>query len=85
MRHKIRNSDGEYTLGIACEQYINPIKWRKYVPPFDILGDDFEKSLKDLKLVMHFHKKYLFHKQMTLKSIDIEDYWLKESNGAPDQ
>ena len=39
MRHKIRNSDGEYTLGIGREQYIKPIKWQRYVPPFEIFGD----------------------------------------------
>jgi hypothetical protein len=49
MRHKIRNSDGEYTLGIGREQYINPVKWQKYVPPFEILSDDFEKMYAEFK------------------------------------
>ena len=49
MRHKIRNSDGEYTLGIGREQYINPVKWRIYVPPFEILSDDFDKMFEEFK------------------------------------
>jgi hypothetical protein len=40
IRHKIKNSDGEYTLGIGREHYINPVKWEIYVPPFEIFGDD---------------------------------------------
>lgn len=40
IRHKIKNSDGEYTLGIGRDQFVNPVKWRKYVPPSDIIGDD---------------------------------------------
>jgi hypothetical protein len=47
MRHKIRNSDGEYTLGIGREHFINPVKWQKYVPPFEIFGDDFEKMFAE--------------------------------------
>jgi hypothetical protein len=31
MRHKIKNSEGFYTLGIGRENYINPHKWVKYV------------------------------------------------------
>ena len=49
MRHKIKNSDGEYTLGIGRDQYINPIKWSLYVPP--IANDDvaFEKDFEGYK------------------------------------
>jgi len=49
MRHKIRNSDGEYTLGIGRDQYINPIKWSLYVPP--VANDDvaFEKDFEGYK------------------------------------
>ena len=47
MRHKIRNSDGEYTLGIGREHFINPVKWRKYVPQFEIFGDDCVFDEKD--------------------------------------
>ena len=50
MRHKIRNSDGEYTLGIGREHFINPVKWRLYVQPFEILGDDFEKEFERFKI-----------------------------------
>ena len=49
MRHKIKNSDGEYTLGIGREHFINPVKWRVYVPPFDIVGVDFEKEFEGFK------------------------------------
>jgi len=45
MRHKIRNFEGEYTLGIGREHFVNPVKWRVYVPAFDIVGVDFEKEL----------------------------------------
>jgi hypothetical protein len=47
MRHKKKNSDGEYTLGIGREQYINPIKWQVYVPAFEIFGDDCVLNEKD--------------------------------------
>lgn len=47
IRHKIKNSDGEYTLGIGREQFVNPVKWKKYVPPFEIFGDDCVFSEKD--------------------------------------
>ena len=40
MRHKIRNSDGEYTLGIGREHFVNTVKWRIYVPPSDNFVDD---------------------------------------------
>ena len=46
MRHKIKNSDGEYTLGIGREQFVNPVKWQKYVPPIEILDADFEKMFE---------------------------------------
>ena len=49
MRHKIKNSDGEYTLGIGSEQFVNPVKWRVCVPPFDILDVDFEKEFEGFK------------------------------------
>lgn len=49
IRHKIKNSDGEYTLGIGREQFINPVKWRIYVPPFEILSDDFDKMFEEFK------------------------------------
>ena len=49
MRHKIKNSDGEYTLGIGREHFVNTVKWRVYVPPFDILGVDFEKEFEGFK------------------------------------
>ena len=49
MRHKIKNSDGEYTLGIGRDQYINPVKWSLYIPP---AGNDdvvFEKEFEGYK------------------------------------
>ena len=49
MRHKIRNSDGEYTLGIVREHFVNTVKWRIYVQPFEILSDDFEKMFAGYK------------------------------------
>lgn len=49
MRHKIRNSDGEYTLGIGREHFINPVKWAKYIPPFEILDVSFEREYEGFK------------------------------------
>ena len=49
LRHKVKNSDGEYTLGIGREQFVNPVKWRKYLPPFEILDDTFEKKFEEFK------------------------------------
>lgn len=41
--------DGEYILGIGHEQFINPVKWRLYVQPFEILSNDFEKKFEEFK------------------------------------
>lgn len=30
LRHHVKNSDGEYTLGIGRDQYISKIKWKMY-------------------------------------------------------
>jgi hypothetical protein len=35
MRHRVRNSDNKYTLGIGREHYQTPIKWKCYVSPLD--------------------------------------------------
>jgi hypothetical protein len=34
-------------LGIGREHFINPVKWRVYVPPFEIFGDDCILNEKD--------------------------------------
>lgn len=50
LRHKIKNSDGEYTLGIGREQFVNPMKWRKYIPPFEMLDVNlFEREFEGFK------------------------------------
>lgn len=49
MRHKIKNTDGEYTLGIGRDQYINPIKWFLYIPPSQNDNVYFEKEFEGYK------------------------------------
>ena len=57
MRHKIKNSDGEYILGIGREQFINPVKWSLYIPPSQNDDVAFEKDFEGFKKVMNIHKK----------------------------
>lgn len=66
LRHKVRNSDGVYTLGIGREHFVNPEKWKVYV---SASGKDADvhyiegvkmtgNRKRDLKLVAEMPVKY---------------------------
>ena len=77
MRHKIKNSDGEYTLGIGRKQFINPVKWSLYITPSKNDDVAFEKDFDGFKKVMNIHKKiniFYTSPHMLLKKY-IEDYY----------
>ena len=56
MRHK-KNSDGEYTLGIGRDQYINPVKWSLYISPSHNDDVAFEKDFDGYKKNYEFHDR----------------------------
>ncbi|RPI20131.1 MAG: hypothetical protein EHM65_00240 [Acidobacteriales bacterium] len=59
MRHKIKNSYGEYTLGIGRDQYINPVKWSLYISPSHNDDVAFEKDFEGYKKIMNIHRKII--------------------------
>jgi hypothetical protein len=51
MRHKVKNLDGLYTLGIGRDQYISKVKWKRYInetsqenEPLENMFDKFKNS-----------------------------------------